>query len=162
MEGLEFDLNWYATDDLKVAFAVTYLDPLYDSFEGAAGVGGPTDLSGEVPSGIPEYATNTSVTYDFQVGSWADAFVRLEHVYEDEHRINDNVPEALSTRDVNTFNASVGMYFNNGVELNLFGRNLNEDEYLQSTFPSVAQAGSYSGYPNTPRTYGLSLKYVFE
>jgi iron complex outermembrane receptor protein len=162
VEGLEFDLNWYATDDLKVAFAVTYLDPLYDSFEGAAGIDGPTDLSGEVPSGIPEYATNTSVTYDFVVGSWADAFVRLEHVYEDEHRVNDNVPASISVRDVNTFNASVGMYFNNGVELNLFGRNLNEDEYLQSTFPSVAQAGSYSGYPNSPRTYGLSLKYVFE
>ena len=162
VEGLEFDLNWYATDDLKVAFAITYLDPLYDSFEGAAGIDGPTDLSGEVPSGIPEYAANTSVTYDFVVGSWADAFVRLEHVYEDEHRVNDNVPASISVRDVNTFNASVGMYFNNGVELNLFGRNLNEDEYLQSTFPSVAQAGSYSGYPNSPRTYGLSLKYVFE
>ncbi|MEH6610196.1 MAG: TonB-dependent receptor [Halioglobus sp.] len=163
VEGLEFDLNWYATDDLKVAFAVTYLDPLYDSFEGAAGIGGTVvDLSGEVPAGIPEYATNTSATYDFQIGTWADAFVRLEHVYEDEHRVNDNVPEALSTREVNTFNASVGMFFNNGVELNLFGRNLTDDEYVQSTFPSVAQAGSYSGYPNTPRTYGLSLKYVFE
>ncbi|MFT6955954.1 MAG: iron complex outermembrane receptor protein [Halieaceae bacterium] len=163
VEGLEFDLNWYATDNLKVAFAVTYLDPLYDSFEGAAGIGGTVvDLSGEVPSGIPEYAANTSITYDFVVGTWADAFVRLEHVYEDEHRVNDNVPESLSTREVNEFNASLGMYFNNGWELNLFGRNINNDEYLQSTFPSVAQTGSFSGYPNTPRTYGISVKYAFE
>ncbi|MEH6517133.1 MAG: TonB-dependent receptor [Halioglobus sp.] len=162
VEGLEFDLNWYPTDDLKVAFAITYLDPEYDEFINGLGVDGPEDLSGTQPAGIPEYSTNTSVTYDFQVGSLADAFVRLEHVYEDEVQVIENVPKDIASREINMFNASVGMYFNNGWELNLFGRNLNEDEYLQSAFPSVAQNGSYSGYPNTPRTYGLSVKYSFE
>lgn len=162
VEGLEFDLNWYPTDFLKVAFAVTYLDPLYDEFEGALGINGIEDLSGTQPAGIPEFSTNTSVTYDFQVGSFADAFLRVEHVFEDEVQVIENVPKDIASREINMFNASLGMYFNSGWELNLFGRNLNEDEYLQSAFPSVAQAGSFSGYPNTPRTYGLSVKYAFE
>jgi len=33
--------------------------------------------------------------------------------------------------------------------------------YLLSAFPSVAQAGSVSGYPNQPATYGLTLKHNF-
>jgi len=48
------------------------------------------------------------------------------------------------------------------VQLNLWGRNLTGDEYLLSAFPSVAQAGSISGYPSQPRTYGLTVKYNFD
>ncbi|MEP5569336.1 MAG: TonB-dependent receptor [Halioglobus sp.] len=162
VEGVEFDMNWFPINDLRVSFAATYLDPEYDEFEGALGVDGPEDLSGETPAGIPELSTNTSVTYNFQAGSWADGYVRVEHVYEDEVQVVDNVPKEIASREINMFNASLGMYFNNGWEMNLWGRNLNEDEYLQSAFPSVAQAGSYSGYPNTPRTYGLTVRYAFE
>ena len=60
------------------------------------------------------------------------------------------------------FNASAGFKLSNGLDFNLWGRNLNDDEYLLSAFPSVAQAGSISGYPNQPRTYGLTVKYNFE
>ena len=162
VEGAEFDMSWYPINDLRVSFAATYLDPKYDEFEGALGVDGPTDLSGETPAGIPELSTNTSVTYNFQAGSLADGYVRVEHVYEDEVQVVDNVPKDIASREINMVNASLGLYFANGWEMNLWGRNLNEDEYLQSAFPSVAQAGSYSGYPNTPRTYGLTVRYSFE
>ena len=161
-DGVEFDVNWYPTDDLRIAFAATYLDAEYDDFKRGEGVNGAEDLSGTTPAGIPELSTNTSVTYNFQAGSWADGYVRLEHVYEDEVQVIENVPADVASREINMFNASLGMYFANGWEMNLWGRNLNEDEYLQSAFPSVAQAGSYSGYPNTPRTYGLTVRYAFE
>jgi outer membrane receptor protein involved in Fe transport len=58
-------------------------------------------------------------------------------------------------------NASAGMSWSNGLEFNLWGRNIFDDEYLLSAFPSVAQTGSISGYPNQPATYGLTLKYNF-
>ena len=54
------------------------------------------------------------------------------------------------------------MSWSNGLEFNLWGRNIFDDEYLLLAFPSVAQAGSASGYPNQPATYGLTLKYNFE
>ena len=162
VDGAEFDITWAPLDGLRVAFAMTYLDPLYDEFEGASGVDGPTDLSGTKPAGIPELSTNTNVTYNFQIGDGPLAYVRLEHVYEDEVQAIENVPAEVASREINMFNASAGLTFANGVELNLWGRNLNEDEYIQQAFPSLAQAGSFSGYPNTPRTYGLTLKYNFE
>ncbi|KGE02649.1 TonB-dependent receptor [Pseudohaliea rubra] len=161
-DGLEVDLNWAPLDGLSIAFAATWLDPIYDDFPGGVGLGGaPADLSGEQPAGIPEFAANTNATYSFALGS-ARAYVRLEHVYEDEVQVVDQIPSSLASREVNMFNASAGLTFANGMELNLWGRNLNEDEYLLSAFPSVAQAGSFSAYPNQPRTYGLTFKYSFE
>ena len=54
------------------------------------------------------------------------------------------------------------MSWDNGFEALLWGRNLTNDEYLVSAFPSVAQNGSYSGYPNRPRTYGLTVRKYFD
>ena len=160
-DGVEMDLTWAPIDSLRIGFAATWLDPLYDSFEGALGPEGPIDLSGQQPAGIPELSTNTNVTYNFNIGD-TFAYVRVEHVYEDEVQVVDNIPADIASREINMFNASAGLTFTNGIELNLWGRNLNEDEYLLSAFPSVAQAGSISGYPSQPRTYGLTLKYNFE
>ena len=118
-------------------------------------------MSGRRPSGIPDLAANTNVTYSFSLGQ-ARSYVRLEHVYEDEVQLVDGIPKDIASRKVNTFNASAGISFANGIDVNLWGRNLNEDEYLLTAFPSVAQEGSFSGYPSQPRTYGLTLKYNFE
>ena len=161
-DGVEFDVSWLPLEGLRIAFAATWLDPVYDDFVGAAGVEGVTDLSGTRPGGIPELATNTSATYDFALGGGAMGYLRLEHIYEDEVQNVENVPAAIASREVNTLNASFGVSWSNGWEFNLWGRNINEDEYITQAFPSVAQPGSYSGYPNTPRTWGLTLRRVFE
>ena len=161
-DGVEFDVTWAPVDGLRVAFAATWLDPLYDSFVGAVGVNGPVDLSGMQPAGISELSTNTNITYNFDLGSGPSVYVRVEHVFEDEVRVTENVPAELATREVNMFNASAGVTFDHGWELNLWGRNLNGDEFIQQAFPSVAQAGSFSAYPNAPRTYGLTLRKNFD
>ena len=43
----------------------------------------------------------------------------------------------------------------------LWVRNLTNDNTLIGAFPTVAQDGSYSGYPNEPRTYGVTLRKRF-
>ena len=47
------------------------------------------------------------------------------------------------------------------IEVSLWARNLTNDESLISAFPTVAQDGSYSGYPNAPRTYGVTVRKSF-
>jgi len=71
----------------------------------------------------------------------------------------DNIPEI--TREVGTLNASVGLSWTNGLDVSIWGRNLNDDEYFQSAFPTVAQEGSVNGYPNAPRTYGVTVRKTF-
>jgi iron complex outermembrane receptor protein len=71
-----------------------------------------------------------------------------------------NVPASL-TREVSTFNASAGLNFENGVMLQLYVRNLTNDEHFLSSFPPPTQTGSFSVYPNPPRTFGVNVSYEF-
>lgn len=163
-QGLEVDFRWQPTESFQGTFAATLLDPLYDSFPMASCVEMDCDLSGTKPPGIHEVSIVTAGTYNFTVGN-ASAFVRAEYIYEDEVAVIENVPADVASREVSTFNASFGLSWDNGFEAMLWGRNLSDDEYLLSAFPSVAQNNpccSYSGYPNQPRTYGLTVRKYFD
>jgi outer membrane receptor protein involved in Fe transport len=161
--GVEIEATWLPTDALELTFAGTWLDAQYDDFQGADVVPGEDDdLSGTDVPGVHPFSGNVSATWNFDVGAAMSGFLRGEYVYESEVRIIENVPESIASREVNTVNASFGLRWDNGFEAMLWGRNLSNDEYLLSAFPSVAQAGSFSGYPNEPRTYGVTFRVVFE
>ena len=159
--GAEIDIRWAPNAAFEGTLAATIMDPKYDSFPGAEGIDGPTDLSGTTPPGIHELSLTATGRYNFMVGN-AAGFVRAEYIYEDEIQVIENVPADIASREVSTLNASVGFAWDNGFEAMLWGRNLTNDEYLMSAFPAVAQDGSYSGYPNQPRTYGLTLRKYFD
>jgi len=158
--GLELEGMWQPDDAWKLTLATTFLNPKYDSFVGASGVGGPVDLSGTTPAGIHKVTIDTSTTYYFDLGS-TRSFVRGEYTYGDKIQVIENVPAEVASAKVSTFNGSLGFGWSNGLELIIWGRNLFNDEYLLSAFPSVAQNGSYSGYPNQPRTFGVTLSSTF-
>ena len=157
VRGAEVELLLQPTERLTINAAGTYLDPEYDSFVGAAGPNGPVDLSGETPSGISEWSHSLAATYTHPVEG-GDLFARGEWAYESSTPTADNLPDFLPEREVNVFNASLGANLENGVDVLLWGRNLFDDEYLIVGFPTTAQAGSYNGYPNAPRTYGFTLR----
>jgi len=56
---------------------------------------------------------------------------------------------------------SVTGALSNGLELTIWGRNITDERFIQTIFPSVAQAGSLSGYPSQPATYGGTIRYRF-
>jgi len=159
-KGVEVDFTWLPTDALQLNFASTWLDPKYDSFPEGEGVDGPEDLTGTTPAGIHKLTMDLAATYYFQLGS-AASFIRGDYLYADKIQVVENVPEEIASAKVSTFNASLGFGWSNGLELIFWGRNLFNDEYLLSAFPSTAQPGSYGGYPNQPRTYGVTVKASF-
>jgi outer membrane receptor protein involved in Fe transport len=170
-EGVEVDIRWAPTDRFEATFAATFLDPQYDSFEEAEGYifnsetglfeSATVDLSGTQVPGVHEVSITTTGTYNFMIGN-AAGFARVEYIYEDEIQVIENTPPSIASREVSTFNASLGLTWDNGFEAMIWGRNINNDEYLLSAFPSVAQSGSYSGYPNQPRTVGLTVRKYFD
>ena len=164
--GLEVDVRWAPSDAFQGSFSATFMDPTYDSFVGASSVDDAgnaivADLSGTTPAGIHEFSMTVAGNYFFEIGN-ASAFIRGEFIYEDDIPINENTLASVARREVGTLNASFGMAWDNGFEALLWGRNVNNDEYLLSSFPSVAQFGSFSGYPNQPRTFGLTLRKYFD
>ncbi|MEM6818363.1 MAG: TonB-dependent receptor [Pseudomonadota bacterium] len=156
-EGLEFESLWYATDQLQINFALMLLDPVFDEFPNSS-VG---DLTGTAPPGVSETSASLAATYSWELSNGWSAFARGDYQYESDVRVIENVPEQFASREVGLLNASFGIATPGGWEFGLWGRNLTEDEFLQSAFPTVAQEGSFNGYPNAPRTYGLSIRKTF-
>jgi len=158
VQGAEIDFKYQVTDSFGFGANVTILDPLFDTFTN--GPGG--DLSGQQPAGISEFSASLSAQYDFQLGA-NEAYIRGDYQYEDEVQIVDSTDPILGgqTREVNLLNLSAGITTDNGFSATLWARNLTDDDYLISVFPSVAQAGSVSGYRNEPRTYGVTLRKEF-
>ena len=72
-----------------------------------------------------------------------------------------SISNSTTITTINVFNASVGTELANGMKISFWGRNLLDDEYLIEAFPSVAQAGSQTAYPNQPATYGVTLSKDF-
>jgi len=158
-KGLEIETQWKLNSAWQIDFAGTFLDPKYDSFTGAEGPSGPVNLSGQKPAGIHEQSLSLGVNYLWSMGG-VDGFVRTDYLHESNTAIAENVAAVAASREVNTLNASIG-FKAAGFDVLVWGRNLNDDEYLLSAFPAVAQAGSFSGYPNQPRTYGVTLRKEF-
>ena len=65
------------------------------------------------------------------------------------------------TREQNLINASLGIRTQKGFAVSLWARNLFNDEYLVFASPTVLQAGSFSGAPGQPRTFGLTVRRSF-
>lgn len=154
--GLEFDLAYYPTDNLQLNIAGTFLDPVFDSFTGAAVVGGVGDLSGEEPGGVHGTSLSLGATYNFVLGN-NDAYIRGDYQYDDDVFTNQNVPRDLSREQFKNLNIAAGITTDNGFSLALWGRNITDHETTTTGFPTPAGTGGFFGYRNQPRTYGVTL-----
>ncbi len=162
-KGIEFDATFRPVDSLTLTVAGIYLDPLYDSFVG--GVDGITDLTGTKPSGIPSYAMSVSATYDHEFESGTTGFIRGDWQYESRVQTNEGISFVVGAeqpfRTISTVNISGGIQLENGLQFQVWARNLFDDTYITTTFPGVAQQGVISGYLNTPRMFGANIRKSF-
>ncbi|AMU88576.1 TonB-dependent receptor [Sphingopyxis macrogoltabida] len=161
--GFEFDGSVRPVDGLNLTLAVTWLDPKYDSFVNSAF----GDISGTMPAGIPELTMAAGGTYTHEFAGGTKAIFHVDYHYESPVQIVEGLtglPASVAQnlkREVNQLNASFTVALTNGFELGVWGRNLTNATYLTTIFPAVAQAGSVSGYPNQPRTYGVTGRFKF-
>ncbi|WP_371395747.1 TonB-dependent receptor [Fretibacter rubidus] len=169
VRGAEIDVTYTPIDPFTLTFGGMYLDAKYDSFVNGQGPDGPTDLSGQTPSGIAEFSMSTSGTYTHDFGNGTDGYIRADFQYESPTQVVDNIATLTRSdgsvidaeREIKTVNAAMGINMDNGVSVQLWARNLLNDEYYLSIFPGVAQAGVINAYPNAPRTYGANIRYTF-
>jgi outer membrane receptor protein involved in Fe transport len=156
-KGIEFDGMVRPTEALSFSVSMVYLDAKYDSFvQSAFG-----DISGQRVSGVPELATTLGAVFEQPFGDGNTFVLSGSYHYESSTPQQDGGLLATYSREVNSIDASASVELSNGVQFSLWGRNLGNHKYLTTIFPSVAQAGSISGYPSLPRTYGASVKYKF-
>jgi len=161
--GVEFDFIWKPYAGLTLTGGATFLDPVYDSFPN---FGNGIDVSGQQPQGIAKTQFSLGGNYGFTIGR-LDAFVRADWQHVGDSPFFDNPAEqaiidaAGYTRGQNLFNASLGIRTPGGLGVSLWARNLFNDQYLIFASPTVLQAGSFSGAPGQPRTFGATLRKSF-
>ena len=161
--GFEFDTTWSPIKPLTLTFAGTLLDAEYDSFPN---FGPGIDISGQTPAGVAENQFSVGGNYNFRIADMG-AFVRADWQYIDDSNFFDSpadqaaVAAAGYSREQNLVNASTGIMTENGVAVTLWARNLFDDEFLVGAATAVAQAGSYTGIPSQPRTYGVTVRKSF-
>ena len=175
-EGIELDSVFALSENLVVGLSAMYIDAVYDEFLNGTcdttGLSDPEylcpagqstiDLSGQSPAGVHELSYNVNATYNFEVSGGIDGFFRLEYLHEKDVKLADLIPASIAMRGSDNLNASLGFSSETGGwDAMIWGRNLTDHESLISAFPTPAQPGSFSGYPNPPRTYGLTLRKHF-
>lgn len=161
--GVEFDFLWKPYAGLTLTGGATFLDPVYDSFPN---FGNGIDVSGQQPQGIAKTQFSLGGNYSFTIGR-LDAFVRADWQHIGDSPFVDNPAEQAVidatgyTRGQNLINASIGIRTPGGIGVSLWARNMFDDQYLIFASPTVLQAGSFSGAPGQPRTFGATLRKSF-
>ena len=158
-KGIEFDSTFVPVDPLTLTFAATLLDPKYEEYKAAPGPNGTVDRSGEDLPGVSKFSASTSATYKHEFVNGMNGYARMDYQYESAVQIHAFFPGV--ERKVSVFNGSFGLETENGLALQLWARNLFNNEYLISAFPAVVQSGTISGYSSMPRTYGIALRKNF-
>ncbi len=174
--GVEFDGFVRPTPELTLSLAMTYLDAKFISFVGSP-VG---DLSGQAREGVHPISASFGAQWDKDLANGDRIILRGDYQYEGEVQINNGLTNYIGTnpdgtpnyapaqleaqkyrRGVNNLNASLTYAMDMGLEFTLWGRNITDDRYITTIFPSVAQGRSVSGYLNLPATYGATVRYRF-
>ena len=153
---------------------MTYLDPQFDSFlQSAQG-----DISGTVPSGIPEWTVIVGAQYEADLGN-AMLIPRVNYLWTSEFQLVEGLPAFAVkgpdgsivdgqpsidaglpfTGEQSDLTASLTYEHDSGVSISIWGRNLLDHRTLGTVFDSPAQPQSVSGYPNDPRTYGITGRF---
>ena len=172
--GVEFESVATFAHRLTLNFGVTYLDPKYDNFSNSS-VG---NLTGSKPAGIPKWTVLLGAQYDAPLGN-GHLVPRVSYLYQSDTQLVEGLPGFLvrgpdgsildSTgaiaaakpfrREVNDLTASLGYEMNNGLTVEVWSHNLLNDRNILTIFDSVAQPQGVSGYPNDPRTYGVTARF---
>ena len=178
VRGFEIDSAYRPTSWFAVTGAVTYLDPKYNSFTKAPCFTFDTvrcpinpltglppafrNLTGDKPAGVPQWSASASATLSHDFGNGLNAYLRGEYDYTSKTYLTETTPANLATWGLNQVNASFTVVNTDAqLEVSVWGRNITNDNSLIATFATVAQSGSFSGYPNQPRTYGVTLRKSF-
>jgi iron complex outermembrane receptor protein len=162
--GVEFDTLLSPVRDINFTFNMTYLNPKYDSFKNgstytpAFGVI-PADLTGKRPAGIPEFSISVGTTVKHRFSDMVKGAVHVDYNFDSPFQLSEGLPTYRSYSQ--SLNGTITISHGDHLDFSVWARNITNAQYLTTIFPATAQAGSLSGYPSQPRTFGGSIRFRY-
>jgi len=162
--GIEAEMNWAPTDQLRISAGFSYLDATFDEYETVDPVFpelGVQDVSGNRLPQAPEYTGNIGAEYRIGLSDGGDLTLSGRASYQSKIYFNGleferGAQDAYTVVDARVTYSSPGERF----FVNLWGKNLTDEDILTTTFP-IPLSGAIVATWAPPRTYGVTAGYNF-
>lgn len=159
-QGAEAEILWLpdSIPGLTVQGGVTYADATYDEFP-PTGTPDVDRLSGQNFSLAPEWYASGSITYRGSFSENVDWLAHLNGRWMSEQNTGSDLDPEKHQDAYAILNGRVGLEADDEAwALELWGRNLTDEDYIQVGFDGPFQPGSFNAFLGQPRTYGLTLR----
>ena len=164
VKGLELELDYLATDNLRLRLAAAYLDSEYTDFVDRDPLTGAVsaDNTGNRLVRSPKYTLGVGGEYTFDLNSGARIVLGTDASYRDReyflvNRQNHTVDPYLSQKAYTVWNANLGYYSaNNKYQVNGYVKNLLDEEYQTHGRPN-GPVGQYVKTLGAPRQVGVAF-----
>jgi iron complex outermembrane receptor protein len=157
--GLDGDLTWFATEELTISLAGTWLQTEIEGYVGIDAGGGTFDYDGFEFPYSPEFSGSATVSYDTPVSDTLGMRAILNGRYQSStaSTIEDFAP--LEIDGYGILNASLAIYDRGGLwEASVWGRNITDTYYWSS---AATNANTAVRFPGRSASYGATVRFRF-
>jgi iron complex outermembrane receptor protein len=158
--GAELELLWYppAVEGLSLQGGVTYADAQYNDFA-ATGTPDVDRLSGATMSLAPEWYASGAVSYRAPISANLEWLAHLDGRWVSEQNTGSDLDPEKIQEGYTVLNGRLGIGAQDeSWALELWGRNLTDEDYIQVGFDGPFQPGSFNAFLGQPRTWGVTLR----
>lgn len=158
IQGFEIESSALLGAGFQVNLGLGYTDAEFirwdDAVEG--------DLTHRALPHAPEWTGNLALQHTLSLGSWGELLSRIDASYKDDTWLDAENSEALLADSYWLMNASIRYINADGKwEATLSGKNLTDEKALASGFDGANFFGIIHGNYIAPRSWQLSLRYLW-
>ncbi len=158
--GGELELVATPTEGLYLSLGMGYVHSEFQDLRF-----GDLDLRGNQLANSPEWTANGIARYDWDLGSGGGIYLQGDFTYSDDYFFDVFNREYTSQESFTIWGARTGYVTASGAwELNLWGRNLTDEDYLPWGIDIGADLNSFGlvqMMPSRGRTYGIEFRAYF-
>ncbi|PKP82756.1 MAG: hypothetical protein CVT79_04785 [Alphaproteobacteria bacterium HGW-Alphaproteobacteria-18] len=162
--GLELEATVIPAEGWTLQGSAAIIDTSYDEYVDAG-----QDVSDRRIIGVPESEFALAATYERPL-SFANFMARVDYAWRDSYYNNELAPsspastpalqDAITAPASDVLNARLGLSFENGWDVSIWGRNILDDR-SKLTGLYLGNFGYVSGRFREPATYGVTASYRF-
>lgn len=154
-KGAELEVTWEPVEGLTLTNGLSYTDAYYPN------VVGNRTYAGKELEQSPDWVNVSSITYEFPIGESLTGVAYADARYSSDFFTGgfdpNRVQDSFTTANVR-FSLRAA---DEAWQLDVFARNVFDQEYYRRVIPATFQSGSYSAFLGDPRTYGVTLRRNF-
>jgi iron complex outermembrane receptor protein len=163
VKGIELEVLAKPGMGIELGMNLSYLDAKYTDYPSAPVPQslGPfsIDATGKRLTSSPPYAASFFAKKSWRVAEDKSAFIRGEYLWRDKQYGEPTNYYLQAMPAYGLLNLTLGLVSDKGWEIDLWARNLTDEQYLLGTQDAGA---TFSGMPGPPRTFGVRLSKKYD